>query len=418
MKSEQHIPDGWAERRLGDFCTEVRRRDGGSGNLPVLSVSTIHGVMLQAEKFGRRVASADVSAYKRIRCGEFAYDPMLLWDASIGRLDCVEEGVVSPAYTVFAIDDSVDSEFVLALLRSHEATRRYQLISQGTNKRRRKAAYKDFAELSFAMPPVEEQRRVSAVLRAAGRAARASHRIVIHLRTVERSMLGDQLVGPRTGPGEGGPAPGRDATFPACDTVALGDVCQVGNGSTPSRSEPRYWVDGRIPWLPTRKVNDSFIVAADEFVTSDALRECPLPLVPAGSVLVAMIGQGKTRGMAAYLGIDACVNQNFAYVIPGPEVDAWFLYHVLSADYAGLRAGGRGSQQDALNCSILRAYPLPLPPLSEQKRIAETMAKLRARRAAEEGVDAALGRLERGLTAALLSGTVRLPEARRVTTAT
>src|SRR5262249_49581634 len=95
------------------------------------------------------------------------------------------------------------------------------------------------------------------------------------------------------------------------EVVRADVVCDVCNGSTPSRGESRYWRQGIIPWLATGKVHDRLITQADEFVTNAALQECSIRVLPKSTVLVAMIGQGRTRGMSAYLGIDACINQNF-----------------------------------------------------------------------------------------------------------
>ena len=75
----------------------------------------------------------------------------------------------------------------------------------------------------------------------------------------------------------------------------LGYIANIGSGSTPNRNETRYWVDGTHPWLASAKINEEIITTADQFVTHVAFRECHLPLVPAGSVLVAITGEGQTR---------------------------------------------------------------------------------------------------------------------------
>src|SRR5579884_4296290 len=93
-------------------------------------------------------------------------------------------------------------------------------------------------------------------------------------------------------------------------------------------------------------------------------------ILPKGTILVALIGQGKTRGMTARLEIDACINQNVAYVSPGSALNGLFLFHYLRTQYDPLRSNGRGSNQDALNCRILKEYPVPVPTSEEQARIA------------------------------------------------
>ncbi|MFB8788367.1 MAG: restriction endonuclease subunit S [Potamolinea sp.] len=96
----------------------------------------------------------------------------------------------------------------------------------------------------------------------------------------------------------------------------LGDVTDIENGTTPSREELKFWSEGTIPWLATGKVHDRFIYQADEFITEYALRVCSVRLLPIGTVLVAMIGQGLTRGKVAYLAFEASINQNFGAILP------------------------------------------------------------------------------------------------------
>ena len=86
------------------------------------------------------------------------------------------------------------------------------------------------------------------------------------------------------------------------NVVRLRHLVAVGNGSTPARDDARFWMDGSYPWLTSAKINEGVIVAADEFVTEAALRECHLPRVCAGSLLVAITGEGpnkRARGTTA-----------------------------------------------------------------------------------------------------------------------
>ena len=97
----------------------------------------------------------------------------------------------------------------------------------------------------------------------------------------------------------------------------LGHVGSIGNGSTPSRTNPAYWTNGSIPWLNSSVVNQHEVSEADQFVTDLAVRERHLPLVKRGSVLVGITGQGKTRGQAAVLSLDATVSQHLGVCFGG-----------------------------------------------------------------------------------------------------
>ena len=154
-------------------------------------------------------------------------------------------------------------------------------------------------------------------------------------------------------------------------------VADVRNGSTPSREERRYWREGTIPWLATGKVHERVIWSADEHVTEAALRECSIELLPAGTVLVAMIGQGRTRGMAALLASEACINQNFGALTPRrspvPRVIGKWLFYYLDYHYSKVRQLAAGTNQGALSCYLLRRIRLPLPGVVDQEDVATTL---------------------------------------------
>jgi len=114
------------------------------------------------------------------------------------------------------------------------------------------------------------------------------------------------------------------------------------------------------------------VTQADQFVTDVALKECHLPLVPMDSVLVAITGQGKTRGKATVLRMEATINQHLAYITPlGALCRPEYLRVVLTAAYRQLRSmsDDSGSTKGALTCGDLRHFRVALPPVSEQAQI-------------------------------------------------
>ena len=163
--------------------------------------------------------------------------------------------------------------------------------------------------------------------------------------------------------------------IPASWKVArLGRLAAVGNGSTPSRSTPEYWRDGDIPWLTSGMINKGVITGADQFVTRDALRDCHLPMVPNGSVLIAITGEGQTRGRAALLKSEATISQHLAYLAPrSADLLAGYLWRFLQSQYDWLRyeSSSSGSTRAALTCGFLKEVALPLPPIHEQRAIAD-----------------------------------------------
>jgi len=190
--------------------------------------------------------------------------------------------------------------------------------------------------------------------------------------------------------------------------VPLGSLGRIGNGSTPLVKNVAYW-NGTIPWLTSAKVYDITIKQAERFVTPLAVEECHLPRVKAGSVLIAITGQGKTLGHAAVTDIETCVSQHIAYLqFHDAGVSPHFIRLFLETRYQDLRAiaQGGGSTKGALTCGFLKSYLVPLPSKSEQDKIAETLMAIEEATSIHERKRATLEELFRKLLHDLMTGEV------------
>lgn len=159
-------------------------------------------------------------------------------------------------------------------------------------------------------------------------------------------------------------------------STKLGQVCDVYVGATPSRKETAYW-GGDINWVSSSEVSFCRIRSTKESITADGLKKTSTNIHPSGTVMLAMIGQGKTRGQAAILDIEACHNQNTAAlrVLPDyllPE----YLYFFLWCQYEQTRKIGGGNNQQALNKSTVQGMPFSYPPFAEQKEIVRRVESL------------------------------------------
>lgn len=155
-------------------------------------------------------------------------------------------------------------------------------------------------------------------------------------------------------------------TWLSCRIGTMGAVC---NGSTPSRKQPEFW-DGTIPWVSSGEVRNNLISETCERITEAGYEGSSVRLLSRGSVLVAMIGEGKTRGQTAILNIEATINQNIAAaVLDHGLVASAYLWRWFQLQYEATRERGGGSGPQALNCQRVRELPFVLPPLPEQQEI-------------------------------------------------
>ena len=164
--------------------------------------------------------------------------------------------------------------------------------------------------------------------------------------------------------------------------VRIGKYARIGNGSTPLKDNPDYWSGGTFPWLNSAVVNQDEVLEGSELVTDEALRACHLPIVQAGAVLIALTGQGKTRGQATVLRIEATINQHLAYLAADPSAfDTDYLFWTLTGMYAALRmiSDGQGGTKGALTCEDLSRFQIPKPSLAEQQAIAVQVKTATAR---------------------------------------
>ena len=150
-------------------------------------------------------------------------------------------------------------------------------------------------------------------------------------------------------------------------TKPIGSICDSGSGGTPSRSVASYY-DGTIPWIKTGEVIDDIIYDTEEKITQEAIENSSAKVYPAGSIVIAMYGQGLTRGRTAKLGIDATTNQAclVLYNIDTDKVLPDYLWYYLQGEYHRLRALAYGNNQPNLNAGIINNYPIVIPPVESE----------------------------------------------------
>ena len=263
--------------------------------------------------------------------------------------------------------------------------------------------------LPLLLPPFSEQQAIAAVLDSIDTAIERTEAAIAALEQLRRSLFHELLT--RGIPGwhtEWKDVPGLGIIPAKWDVVRLGEVAQVRNGTTPSRRSLEYWQDGEIPFVKTGRVNDVFIDVPDEFITHEAISAGAVS-VPSGSVLIAMIGQGKTRGMTARLGFDAAINQNFAAVFePVGDFSLDFFFAWARQNYSVIRGLGQGSNQDALNCALIEGMRVPKPSVLEQRQITAALKALDLSTYWANQERASLQALKAATSDALLTGRVRL----------
>jgi type I restriction enzyme S subunit len=369
------VPAHWDVFPNRAIFTEVKECDHPDADM--LSVTITRGVIRQralldgsSKKDG---SNQDKSAYKLVRPGDIAYNKMRAWQGALGVSEY--QGIVSPAYVVQRPCGGSDTRYLHYLLRTPAFAKEAERWSYGITSDMWSLRPEHFKMIYSCFPPLPEQaaivrfldyvdRRIRRYIHAKQKLIKLleeQKQAIIH-RAVTRGLDPNVRLKP-SGVEWLGEVPAH------WEIVRLGRLTKVFNGTTPSRMEPHYWENGTVPWLSSGKVNDYVVKVSSELVTELALRECSISIVPKGSVIIGLVGQGKTRAKSAILGIDACINQNLAAITPTRWLSSKYLLHFLTAFYWTLREFGRGGNQEALNCEIVANWPISIPPENEQRRI-------------------------------------------------
>lgn len=162
-------------------------------------------------------------------------------------------------------------------------------------------------------------------------------------------------------------------------TKKLGECVDIILGGTPNKNKIEYWENGTIPWINSGEVNKKTIYSSDNFITQKGYDNSSATFVPKDSTVIALAGQGKTRGLVARIKIELTTNQSLATLVPKEELNNDYLYYYLQNEYIKLREVSSGDgTRGGLNKEILSNYKILIPPKPIQEYIVTILDKFEA----------------------------------------
>jgi len=191
------------------------------------------------------------------------------------------------------------------------------------------------------------------------------------------------------------------------EVVRIEKLTNIETGKTPLRSNNIFWENGTINWATTTEVNNTYIISTNEKITLEAVEKLKMKVLPINTILMAMYGQGKTRGKVALLKIESTINQAFASIKPNENYSTNYVFSYLNKSYIKIRNLSNGGSQDNLNLDIVKSIKIPLPPLKEQQKIANILITWDDAISKQDELIKAKEELKKGLMQKLLSGEVR-----------
>jgi len=396
---------GWTTETLGSVASLSTEKVGDKNCIP-MSITSGVGLVSQLEKFGRIIAGTSYKNYLLLKKNDFAYNKSATKEYPEGfiALYLGDElaAVPNSIFTCFRIKGSSPAPKYLNYLflgNLHGQWLR-KFIEVGARAHGSLSIDDDdLLALPVPLPKGEsslvEQQEIAECLSSVDELIAAQARKLDALKTYKKGLMG-QLF-----PREGETLPRlrfpefQDA--PEWINDSLGTIFETTSGGTPSRSIKEYW-NGVIPWITTSLVNFRVITEAEEFISEEGLNNSSAKLFPKGTTLIAMYGQGKTRGQVALLGIEAATNQACAAILPRKEIDSHFVFLNLAGRYEELRELSNSGGQENLSQGLIKGMPFSYPlDAAEQRKITTCLSSLNELIAAQSDKLEALKTHKKGL---------------------
>jgi type I restriction enzyme S subunit len=377
------IPAHWEVYPHRSLFTEIIERDCPDEQM--LSVTIARGVLPQSQLLAssskKDSSNTDKSNYKLVSEGDITYNKMRAWQGAIGA--SAYRGIISPAYIVVRLRNEVNKPWYFHyLFRTPRFTTEAERWSYGITSDQWSLRYGEFKQIYSPLPPPDEQAAIVTFLDAAEKRIRRYIRAkqkLIKLLNEQKQAIIQQAVTRGLNPD----APMKDSgvewlgEVPAhWEVWKISHVFKTATGSTPSRGKSSYY-DGAIPWVKTGELKDGEIFNTSEYISESALKETALTLLPAGTLLIAMYGQGQTRGRTGLLRTQATTNQACFAILPNESkaLPKYIQYWFISA-YLHLRfiSDARSSTQPNLNGQMLNNERIAIPSISEQEEILNLLA--------------------------------------------
>ena len=389
---------GWPYTTLSAVLEKHGQKSDGASE--VHSVSLVKGVVPQIEHLGRSFAANDTARYSLVRPFDVVYTRSPLSAFPLGIVKQHKgsnNAIVSPLYGVFAPRNRYLGLIIEAYFDSPSRNFRFlDPLAQKGAKNTIHLSNDRFLSAALHLPEDEdEQQKIADCLGSLDDLIAAEGRKLEALRRHKQGLM--QQLFPQAG--ETQPRlrfPEFQDTQGWC-VALLGKLFETTTGGTPERARPDYW-GGEVPWVTTSIVDFNVIESTRESISSAGLSNSSAKVFPKRTVLMALYGQGKTRGKVAMLGVEAATNQACAAILPSDEVAPRFVFLNLSGRYEEIRANSNSGGQKNLSQALVRDLPFAYPKeRAEQHRIAECLTALDDQIAAQARKLETLKQHKRGL---------------------
>ena len=388
--SQQNIPSGWKLKKLGDVL-DYERPDKYIVKSTSYSNKAKTPVLTANKSFVLGYIDEDFGVYEKL--------PAIIFDdfTTDSKLVNFPFKIKSSAIKILKEKNKdIDLRFVFEKMKSVN-------FPTGSHKRFYISQYQN---LEIALPPIKEQQKIAEILGTVDEDIAKIQEVIETTEELKKGLMQELFT---RGIGHTKFKKTKIGEIPEeWRVISISEICNVFTGGTPLTSKEEYW-NGNIRWMSSGEVNNKRIIEVEKRITEEGLKKSNARLLPVGTVMVALAGQGKTRGMVAILEIETTCNQSLAGIVPKNIKDVYseYIFYNLYSRYKELRNINGNEGRAGLNLKIIKEIKMPLPLMNEQKEIAEILSAVDEKILVNKKLKEKLTLLKKGLMQDLLSGRVR-----------
>ena len=370
------IPADWTLQR-GKTIFAQRLTKGNQSEI-LLAATQKYGMLPQSEVEGvvQVKEDADLQQFRTVHKKDFVIS---LRSFQGGFEYSQYEGVCSSAYQVFYNTNPICHNYYRLLFKSDGFIQKMNSMTVGIREGKN-IQYSDFANSLIPVPPINQQQHIADYLdrkcSQIDTIIARQQEVIEKLKAYKLSVITEAVT------------KGLNPNVPMKDSGVewIGEIPEhwqvpkikylatIASGGTPDRSHPEYW-NGSINWAKTGELQNNELYETEEKITELALENSSAKVFSVDTILVAMYGQGKTRGMTALLKVPSATNQACAGItVYSKDITVSYLWLFLMGAYDAIREKANGSGQPNLSGALIADFNVTLPPIEEQMNICKTVA--------------------------------------------
>lgn len=356
----------WKRQKLGNIFVQTNNYSTLDDKKELYSLTVENGITPKTERYDRSFLVKKNDKFKIVHKNEFVYNPMNMTIGAVGYNNLRKDIIVSGYYVVMKSNNVSTNEYWYNWLKSPKTIRLFKQKATGSLIEKQRIQFSTFEKIKADIPSLPEQQKIADFLTTVDRQIDIQSQRVEAMKVRKKGLLQkifSQEIRFKDDEGK---------DYPEWDEKKIGEFSQCIAGATPSTKEPRYWENGNIPWMSSGEVNNRIICSTEKKISSLGYENSSTKMLPENTVVIALAGQGKTRGMVAITRIRLCTNQSLCGIVTDSSILSDYLYQFLLTQYEYLRliSSGDGTR-GGLNLKIVKDCNIPVPTLPEQQKNAD-----------------------------------------------